>query len=169
MLHMQGGFKTYQGTDGEFMVKVKPWMQGELMIDFYYQNEFIHYLHRNAEWSDIFGSEASTDYIISLMEGSEKLLRYVPMLRGMVPLREDWLLEYLPESGNFLIQVYVEIPNGEDAVLRVNEASVYCREERRRLCKARVSVRTYQKICACCEQVLATVLLQNNIPAHHDL
>lgn len=113
-LECKRGCKRYMDFNHNRLVLLaKEWYNGKLMIDFYYNDQFISYITTEASWSALFDSDNSNSLIISLMKENDKLKKYEAIFKAMNLSEENLLLQ----SNNF--QLYVTVPYHQKASLKI--------------------------------------------------
>lgn len=120
VMNSKRGYKRYMDFNHNRMVLlVKEWYGSKLMIDFYYNEQFLGYVIAEAVWADIFNSDSSNSLIISLMHGCDKLEEYIPVFLSMNLFEENLL--FIDEY--FGLELYVSVPFHRQALLKVCKRS----------------------------------------------
>ena len=121
----------------------KEWYNGKLMIDFYYNDQFIGYITVQATWADLFNSDSSDNLIIDLIRENDKLKDYEAIFEVM-NLSEEKLLF---QSSYF--QLYVTVPFHQKAILKVCRA-----DDKKVLQSCSLNAYVYQEIYDSCMEYL---------------
>lgn len=119
---MTKGFKYYKSWDEKetLTIGVKPWLDGEVMIDFHYSKSFVSHVHTLAALSNIFNIGNSKNYIMDLMRGNDKLNNLSAVLQGMI-FAEEWLMfDHHPDDADFMTKACVRVCNDGLASFEVN-------------------------------------------------
>ena len=97
---------------------VKEWYSGKLMIDFYYNDQFISYIKTEVSWADLFNSDSSDLLVIGLVQDDDKLKKYLDVFRSM-KLSEENLLFY---DDKHQLELYVTVLFRQKASLKICRA-----------------------------------------------
>lgn len=113
------GYKRYMDFNhNRLILLVKEWYSGKLMIDFYYNDQFISYIKTEASWTDLFNSDSSDLLVIGLVQDDDKLKKYLDVFRSM-KLSEENLLFY---DDKHQLELYVTAPFRQKASLKICRA-----------------------------------------------
>lgn len=110
------GYKRYMDFNhNRFVLLVKEWYKEKLMIDFYYNEQFLGYTTIEASWADLFSSDSSDTLIDELMQIDSKLKEHLNLFHSMELFEENLLFA----DEQFQLELYVTVPFGQKANLKV--------------------------------------------------
>lgn len=143
------GYKRYMDFNhNRFVILVKEWYKGKLMIDFYYNEQFLGYTTTEAIWADFFSSDSSNSLIHELMQENDKLKEYLDLFLTM-DLSEENLLFV---DSKFQLELYVTVPFRQRANLKVCRLSES--KEKKVLQKCNLDAYMFQEIFESCTDYL---------------
>ena len=143
------GYKRYTDFNhNRFVLLVKEWYKGNVMIDFYYNEQFLGYTTIEASWADLFSSDSSDTLIDELMQIEPKLKKHLDLFHSMELFEENLL--FVDEQ--FKLELYVTVPFGQKANLKVCRLSDS--KEKKVLQKCILDACLYQEIFDSCTKYI---------------
>lgn len=143
------GYKRYMDFNhNRLVLLVKEWYKGKLMVDFYYNEQFLGYTTTEASWADCFSSDNSDSLISELMQIEPKLKEYLDLFHSMELCEENLLFV----NEQFQLELYVTVPFGQKANLKVCRLSDS--KEKKVLQKCSLDACLYQEIYDSCIEYL---------------
>lgn len=158
------GYKRYMDFNhNRFILLVKEWYQGKLMLDFYYNEQFLGYTTTEASWADIFHSDNSNSLIFELMQGNDKLKEYISVFLSMDLFEENLL--FIDEK--LKLELYVAVPFRQKANLKVCRLSNS--KEKRVIQKSNLDAYLFQEIYDNCTKYLEGLVVAGELLKLHKL
>ena len=156
-LDCKRGYKLYSDFNHNRLIFiVKNWYKGSLILDVFYNEQFLGYVITDATWQSIFSSDNSDYLFAKIIKENTKLKDYEDVFNSMKLVEENLMFEY----NNF--QLYVTTPYHQNACLKVCKVSNS--NEKRVLHQCQLNAYLYQEIYDSCVEYLEGLnIITNNL------
>lgn len=145
-LDCKRGYKRYLDfNNNRLVIVVKNWFDNRLMIDFYYNENFLGYIITKVSWSELFNSDKSDELIFNLMKSNEKLGLQYCVVKEMKLSEEN--LVFINEN----LELYVNVPYHQEASVKICKSSGI---EKIVLHECVFTAFVFDEVRSCCEKFL---------------